>query len=281
MENNNYTVEDRLIKYNNSVFRNNIKVGFANLKIKNAGALHNLKNKILTPFCGNESIEAKSASERYKTYQENYLNKLGGKKGVANLTHNDSRGKDLVTESILLMHNEIPYLVSKTTKVFYDPEHPNIYSEKVIRTYRGLMTTKFGRFQYFDIERTDHTLFYFDKSVSSFANFKVYTDISSTKLILGKKHFRATYDNQLSSKTNYFEANKDTCLQAYNSEVGLNGKIESVKNSLKKQFESTLVKAEDVEITNMLEQLIAKELNRNSTTLETNNNLSSIINPEK
>ena len=64
-------------------------------------------------------------------------------------------------------------------------------------------------------------------------------------------------------------------------EVGLNGRIESVKNSLKKQFESTLVKAEDVEITNMLEQLIAKELNRNSTTLETNNNLSSIINPEK
>ena len=58
------------------------------------------------------------------------------------------------------------------------------------------------------------------------------------------------------------------------------GKIESVKNSLQKQFESTLVKAEDVEITNTLEQLIAKELNRNSATLETNNNLSSIINPE-
>lgn len=281
MEENTYSVEDRLIKYNNSVLRNNIKVGFANLRIKNAGALHNLKNKILTPFCGRDSIEAKSARERYKTYQENYLNKLGGKKGIASLTHNVSRGNGLVTESILLMHNEIPYLVSKTTKVFYDPEYPNVYSEKVTRTYRGLMTTKSGRFQYFDIERTAHTLFYFDKYVSSIANFKVYTDISSTKLILGKKHFRATYDNHLSSKTNYFGSNKDTCLQAYNSEVGANGRIENVKNDLRKQFESTLVRAEDVEITNMLDQLIAKELNRNLTTLETNNNLSSIISPEK
>lgn len=263
MDNNSSNIEEKLIKYNNSVVRATKKVAFANFKLKCDGFLHNAKYKLLTPFCGKNSYEFTTAEQNYDYYKNNFLERLAGRKNVARLSLKVVEDADKKTEIMVLMQNELPILITRTTRIFEDPDFISQYRELVTTSYRGVYTTKAKKFQYFDIRVDDSALLYFDKSVSDLANFICYKGISSTKRLLGKKRFIKNYANQSSSDRVYFTPNKDRSCEVYKAESLQGGKIFNAQKELTTTFNECLVSPVDRSIISTIESSLANELESN------------------
>lgn len=246
--------EERLTSYNNSLFKNKFIKSIANMRIE-GGTLPKLFKQKIKELTGDEkTIHIKTTTEeRYADYVENYLNA----ENKFALKNSHKNGINQNCEQNILMFKGVPYVIDIESTETPALNNGNMYGTTKKISYRGLTKTRFGKFEYFDIQlQTDERL-YLNATESKFANYKLFKKITSSHRVLGKNHFR-NYQEALQTYPIYYTTNSTNPKVEHRKEAIGGGRLEKLAQRFNNTFIHFKISKDDQAIIKFLNNNLAK-----------------------